>query len=122
MVAPVARSGFAAINSDVATFNGNSVYLNDFSYEASETAAQSPAPALSKKRKQPGSSAVSGGYNTGSLQAKSRGNGDAHRRFAETNMLAFDRSGAQLNSRGQLVADDGTALSPNGKSKAFPWV
>ena len=114
--APV-LSGFAAINANAASSNGVAISLHASNHEALEVAAQSPGPVVSRKRKQPGSNATGLGHTTSSIQARPRAHGDTSKRFAETNMLSFARSGAHLNTKGQLVADDGTALFPNGEAQ-----
>lgn len=78
--------------------------------------ANPTAPAPSKKRKHPGSSSTS---STSRVNHVSTGRARAHlaaqpRQQAETNMMSFDGCGARLNARGELVADDGTVLKPNG--------
>ena len=98
--------GFAAINS-LSIPNGDPA-------PPTNAAAPSPAPAPSKKRKQPGSSAVShSGTPTYNLGPRSKA---AHSAYVETNMMSFSRCGGKLNSKQQLVADDGTVLAPNGMS------
>ena len=101
-----ASLGFAAINS-VSIANGE---------PATQANTATPAPAPSKKRKQPGSNAVSSSatpsYNVGprSKTVHSAAN------YVETNMMSFSRCGGMLNTKQQLVADDGTTIAPNGSS------
>ncbi len=98
--------GFAAINS-VAIVNSES---------ATQANTAAPVPAASKKRKQPGSTSVSnGGIPSYTAGPRSKA---AHSAVAyiETNMMSFSRCGGKLNSKKQLVSDDGTTLAPNGPS------
>ena len=98
-----ASFGFAAINS-LSIPNGE---------PAAQASTSASAPAPSKKRKQPGSNTVShSGTPSYTLGPRSKAAQSAA--YVETNMMSFSRSGGRLNSKRQLVADDGTALAPNG--------
>jgi len=84
---------------------------------AEEPHNQPAVAAPSKKRKVPGSSTtvpstngnpVHAPYARAPVMAQSRPH-------METNMVSFEQSGARLNKKQELVADDGTAFSANGK-------
>ena len=101
-------AAFAAVNNHVANIDGD-VPAN----EHSNAGTPVPAPAPSKKRKQPGSSStIPNATATYTAGPRSKALQPAH--YVETNMMSFSRSGAKLNAKRQLVADDGTALSANG--------
>jgi hypothetical protein len=94
---------FAAINS-VSIPNGE---------PAAPANTMAQGPALSKKRKQPGSNTVSNSVTPSYiLGPRSKANHAAS--YVETNMMSFSRCSSKLNSKKQLVADDGTILAPNG--------
>ena len=111
--APV-RSGFAAINSGSVGGQNRNV---DHASTVSTSDDRATAP-MSKKRKQPGSSTtVTAPASTNGVASRSRvAMATQSKSYVETNMLSFERSKARLNSRTQLVADDGTVLSTNGQS------
>jgi hypothetical protein len=99
-----APMGFAAISS-VSIPNGE---------PAAHTDSPGPAPAPSKKRKQPGSNHTSSATTPAHvLGPRSKPHQSAA--YVETNMMSFSRCGSKLNSKKQLVADDGTILAANGQ-------
>ena len=101
-----ASLGFAAINS-VSIANGE---------PAAQSNTATPAPAPSKKRKQPGSNAVSSsGTPSYNVVPRSKAVHSAAN-YVETNMMSFSHCGGMLNSKQQLVADDGTSMAANGLS------
>jgi hypothetical protein len=117
---PDGSGGFATINAGAQLVNG----VNGMGPAPSTGSAGSgnynlvPPPQASKKRKQPGSNttvpAVTTIANTSITRTKSAAPPNS-RAYVETNMLSFQRCGARLNSKKQLVADDGTSLQANGK-------
>ena len=103
-------------NPSFAVVNGGGLDDEHAPSPAPAPAAQ-PAPAPSKKRKAPGSNPVApiaapppSAY---TLDTRTRFSGPAS--YVETNMMSFSRSGSKLNAKGQLVADDGTALVVDGE-------
>lgn len=112
------RSGFAAINANAAASNASTVMSKETIPGTSSFSAQLSTSGPSKKRKQPGSGTPVSAFATTSGQTKSRHGAVPSRSPPETNMMSFERCGARTNNKGQLVADDGVTLAPNGMSKA----
>ena len=111
----VPHGGFAAINNSAATSNSVAHETDPPKSQISAPASQTSAPAPSKKRKHPGSNNVTANATTTANHIKVRQHGAVSRRFPDSNMVSFEKSGAHLNARGELVTDDGLALAPNGK-------
>jgi hypothetical protein len=99
-----------------ATSNGFSA-INSVSTPSVEQHAQpngvGSAPAPSKKRKQPGSSATASGATTPFALGPKTAGLASH--YVTSNVMSFTKSGARLNAKKQLVADDGTTLAADGK-------
>lgn len=112
---PAPRSGFAAINATASAANGNPTMNKDVIPGTSSFSAHPTAPVPSKKRKQPGSSNTVTNQVNNHSATKPRNNGNMSRTQPETNMMSFSHCGSRLNNKKQLVADDGTVLSANGK-------
>lgn len=107
-------SGFAAINN---------AYADHPSENVTTPSSSTPAPAPSasavpsKKRKHPGSSHTVAPHATMASSSRSRHAATvAFKGYVETNMMSFHRAGKRLNTKKQLVADDGTTVQANGKS------
>jgi hypothetical protein len=115
--APAASSsnGFSAVNS------ANAVNDDSGFHGASANAvATVAAPAPSKKRKQPGggSAAASGSSTPFALGPRRAPAQSAH--YVVSNLLSFTKCSGRLNSKKQLVADDGTTLQANGMLHFHP--
>jgi hypothetical protein len=108
---PTASSsnGFSAVNTASAV-NGD----NGSHGAPTNAVATVAAPAPSKKRKQPGggSAAASGSSTPFALGPRRAPAQSAH--YVVSNMLSFTKCSSRLNSKKQLVADDGTILQANG--------
>ena len=108
-----ANNGFAAVNTSA---NGV-LSVKDTLPGMSTFSTLPPAPVPSKKRKQPGSNAIASTSAPAQAMSKTRvGASSASRLHLETNMMTFSRCRARLNTKKQLVADNGTALAANGES------
>jgi hypothetical protein len=91
--------------------------INSLSINGEPAAPQAPAvasPAPTKKRKQPGSNQGSNGATT-SYALGPRSKAQQGSAYVETNMMSFFRCASKLNTKKQLVADDGTVLGANGE-------
>lgn len=105
-----AGNGFSAINS-VSVPNGE---VASGSVVTTAQAAPAPAPVPSKKRKQPGTSAAPSGTTTPFALGPRQSAHASH--YVVSNMMSFKKSGARLNAKKQLVADDGTVLTADGET------
>ena len=101
-------NGFSTINS-VSIPNGELAAQNN-----TVNPNHAPAPAPSKKRKQPGGSATASGTTT-PFAPGSRHQPAQSAHYVASNMMSFTKSGGRLNSKKQLVADDGTTLEADGE-------
>lgn len=80
------------------------------------TPASTPAPAPSKKRKQPGSNHTVAAHST-AVGSRLRNTASIpFKGYVETNMMSFVNCGRRLNSKKQLISDDGTVVQANGKT------
>jgi len=111
------RSGFSSINMSAPSANekASEQHLTG----SSTTSAHAPAP--SKKRKHPGGnhhhhSGANSPWTAASAPRAKAGAQHQPRAYVETNTMSFERCGAKLNAKNELVADDGTALAANGTS------
>jgi hypothetical protein len=105
---PAVNNGFSAINS-VSISNGEAP-----AQQSPAPSAPVSAPAASKKRKQPGTSAAASGTTT-PFSAGQRHQPAQLPHYVASNMMSFRKCGGRLNAKKQLVADDGTALAADGK-------
>lgn len=102
------ENGFSAINS-VDITNGEAPVQ-----QSPAPPLQTAAPTASKKRKQPGSSAAASGTTTPfSLGQRHQPAQLPH--YVASNMLSFTKCAGRLNTKKQLVANDGTALAADGE-------
>ncbi|KIX06521.1 uncharacterized protein Z518_04497 [Rhinocladiella mackenziei CBS 650.93] len=106
---PPAPSGFASVN------HSNGDQLPEHA-PAGHSSTPTPAstPALSKKRKHPGSHhTVASNSNMVSSSRSRHTTSVPFKGYVETNMMSFTRCGQRLNAKKQLVADDGTIVQAN---------
>lgn len=82
------------------------------------TPASTPAPAPSKKRKQPGSNHTASAHSTAAGSRLRNAASIPFKGYVETNMMSFLNCGRRLNSKNQLVSDDGTVVQANGKTES----
>jgi BAH domain len=115
------RRGFSAVNGVTKSAAVDLQVPKDSIPGTSTFAANPTTSTTSKKRKQPGSNTTTASVSSHSVPTRPKGNGGANSKIQpETNMLTFERCGGHLNAHRQLKADDGTAISVNGKM--HPWL
>ena len=106
------RKGFSSANGPVPVDSSSAAAAKDFIPGTSSFSATPGVSSTSKKRKQPGGSITSAASSPPShyTTAKPRA---SHRGYYEANMMTFENTAAYLK-KGELIADDGTALRVNG--------
>jgi len=83
---------------------------------AAHTPASTPAPAPSKKRKQPGNNHTISAHSSATASRLRTTASVPFKGYVETNMMSFANCGRRLNAKKQLVSDDGTIVQANGKT------